>query len=559
MDGSVVAPALNQSGAGQEGSAASGRQAGVRPLGVPFAAGMALLSASLANFLHRNEYGFFRLDVAIVLLCFAAICAAMAVIYRDQRQWGRSLLEGFLVFLVVDLNSSGLFVPMAAGAAVVLFTIWRRISLLGPLAIIGSFVLVTTVLGFQGKWTWIRTEQGDQSRPAPSAMPAKPAVLHLILDEHLGLEGFSALGPEGVEFRNELEAAYAAAGFTLFGRAYSEHMHTVNAIPQVLNYGERPGSEPSLTGVEIGPTEHLQTLAKSGYALKIFQSDFADICSGASYASCTTYDSFSMRPLMDAPLTTKERSTLIVLKLLTLSKFAGFSIDKWNEVAARLRQLGVRAPGFRLRTTAITSSVATFAALGELDSQLAKARPGEAFVVHLLVPHYPYVVSRGCELLPRSSWDWRNSASPIERKQRAYMEQIRCVTAKVLEAVRLFRSSPGGRNGAIVIHGDHGSRITRIDPMHATIGRYGDADLIAGFSTFFAVHAPGGRGGYVGQPQPVTPLVRDFARRGFKTNPVADPAAVKGVYLDDHNWQPRERVPLPDSWMNPASPDRPTQ
>jgi hypothetical protein len=377
---------------------------------------------------------------------------------------------------------------------------------------------------------------------------SKPAVLHIILDEHLGLEGFSALGPKGAELRKELEAAYVGAGFTMFSRAYSEHMHTANAIPQVLNYGRRLGLDHSSVGVKIGPTEHLQFLSKSGYTLRIFQSDFADICSGASYASCTTYDSFSLRPVLDVPLTATERAKLITLKFLTLSQLSYWLLDGWNDAVPVARQIGLNPPVAKLTSTALTSSVASFAALDRLNSQLSAARPGEAHIVHLLLPHYPYVLSRECKLLPRSSWDWRVSNSPLAIKQRAYMEQVRCVTTKVLEAVELFRSSPGGKNGAVIIHGDHGSRITQIDPQLGSIGRFKDSDLIAAFSTFFAVRTANGEGGYVNDAQPITPLVHDFARRGFKSPPQVDPAAVRGVILDDSEWRPRVRVPMAKDW-----------
>jgi hypothetical protein len=537
---------------GDRNDVISERLAGyLRDIGIPMAAGLVLLSASLANFLNRNDYGFLRLDVALVVALFTASSAAIALFYRGQRQWGRSLLEGLLACIFVDLNSTNTLLALGVGATVAGYTFWRRSSLLGPMTVLGTFVLLTTVLGFQGRWSWMRTASGNVATSQP--VGSQPAVLHIILDEHLGLEGFSVLGPGGVGLRNELEAAYVGAGFTVYGRTYSEHMHTANAIPQVLNYGRRLGIEHNRAGVKIGPTEHLQYLAKSGYALKIFQSDFADICSGATYSSCTTYDSFSLRPLLDAPLTVTERAKIISLKFLTLSQLSYSALDIWNRARPVAVRMGFKAPHLKLTTAALTSSVASFAALDRLNSQLSVARPGEAHVVHLLIPHYPYVLSRDCKLLPRSSWDWRLSNSPMERKQLAYMEQVRCVTAKVLKAVELFRLSPGGKNGAVIIHGDHGSRITRIDPKVGSVGRYGDADLIAAFSTFFAVRTANGEGGTVDGAQPITPLVRDFARRGFSSPPQLDPAAVRGVYLDDKKWQPSVRVPMVEEWIKPPS------
>lgn len=552
MEGSAAAPPIDQV-PNRVITEARGPLGALRQLVVPFAAGFTVLAASLLNFLNRSQYDFLRADVALVLALFASVSLVMAVFYLGQRQWGRSLLEGILVFLLVDFNSNEIYIACAAGAGVAAFTFWKRSSLLGPLGIISSFIFLTTALGFQEKWAWIRTARGAQPIQARSSAPPKPAVLHLILDEHLGLEGFSALGSEGRQFRNELEEAYLGAGFTLYGRAYSEHLHTVNAIPHALNYGKQPSADRG-TGTEIGRGEHLNMLARSGYNLRIFQSNFADICSGAKFASCTTYDTFSMRPLLSAPLTVSERSKLIVLKMLVLSDMARFSIRNWNVLASVLKRNGIEASRIQLRTIALTSSISAFSTFDVLSKQLKNARLGEAYVVHLLVPHYPYVVSRDCRFMPRSKWNWRSSSSPRTKRQKAYMEQLRCVTTKVLGVVELFRASPGGRNGAIIIHGDHGSRITRIDPEHETIGKYNDEDLIAGFSTFFAVRPiDGHNGGYVGQPQPISSLLKDFAKRGFRSVPIAEPRAVRGVYLADGEQRPKGRVPLPPSWVNPSS------
>lgn len=523
-------------------------------LAVPFLAGFAVLAASLGNFLNRSQYDFLRVDVALVLALFAAVSLVMAIFYQGQRQWGRSLLEGLLAFLLVDLNSNEIYVACVAGVGVAAFSFWKKKSLLGPLGIMSAVIFLTTTLGFQEKWNWIRTAPGAQPVLAPTSATSEPAVLHLILDEHLGLEGFSALGPEGRQFRNELEQAYVRAGFTMYGRAYSEHLHTVNAVPHALNYGKRAGGALGSNKREIGRAEHLSLLARSGYTVRIFQSNFANICSGAKYASCTTYDTFSMRPLLSAPLTVSERSKLIVLNMLVLSDFARFSIRNWNVLAGVLKHNGIEATGVQLRTIALTSTISAFSIFDVLSAQLANARHGEAYLVHLLVPHYPYVVSRDCQFMPRSKWDWRRSSSSMTEKRKAYTEQVRCVTSKVLGIVELFRSSPGGRNGAIIIHGDHGSRITRIDPEHGTIGKYNDADLIAGFSTFFAVRPIGGHnGGYVGQAQPISSLLHDFAKRRFRSVPTIDPAAVRGVYLADDQRRPRGLVPLPASWLHRTS------
>jgi hypothetical protein len=108
-----------------------------------------------------------------------------------------------------------------------------------------------------------------------------------------------------------------------------------------------------------------------------------------------------------------------------------------------------------------------------------------------------------------------------------------------------------------MIHGDHGSRLTQVDPQIFTIGRYTNDDLIAGFSTFFAVRPIDGKGRYVDEAQPITPLIEEFTKGGFKSAPNVDAARVKGVILDDHKWRPRVRVPMADGWVTPAMENAP--
>jgi hypothetical protein len=518
-----------------------------REVALPFAAGVVLLSASLANFLNRSDYSFFRADVGLVIAVFALISVVVTLIYRTMNWPFRAALEGLLAGLFVDLNSSETSWAIAAGVLVGAVVFRRRRSLAGPMAIFGSVVLITTLLGFQGHWSWVRTTEGKPTH-APSAI-GQPAILHIILDEHIGLEGMPVMGPDGVKLRDELRATYLGAGFSVFGRAYSEHMHTVNAIPSVLNYGRTRTLKHSFTGVAIGPTEHVRFLSKAGYAVNIFQSDFADLCTGAPYSRCTTYDSFSLRPLLNFPLSLPERSQLIGVKFLTVSGFGNAALYLWNTTASIGRRAGLNLPNISLSGSALTSSAATFVALDELKMQLSRAKPGDAFIVHLLLPHYPYVLAKDCTMLPRQHWDRRNTKSDISLRQKAYMDQLRCVTSQTMQAVKIFQASTAGKDATIVIHGDHGSRITNVDPRAGRIGKFNDSDLIAGFSTLFAVHTSSSAATYVSEPQPIATLMRRLSENGFRQTPRAMPLKRHDVFLDNQRWEPSQRLGMPVHWL----------
>ena len=511
---------------------------------VAVAAGVALLWASLANFITHNDYPVLRPEIGLVALLCVVIAFMVTPIYLGQRQWGRSFLEGLLGALFVDLNSNSVAAMVAAGVAVAAITYWKRISLLGPLALFGTVILVATLVG--SRPSWLRSVHKPSAEQAASN--GKPAILHLILDEHIGVEGLPA-DEESQHLKQDLKAFYLRRGFALYGRAYSQHMHTVNAIPAVLNYGERLAEQPSTTGVVVGQTQHLRKLVDQGYRLTIFQSDFADFCSGAAFAECVTYDSSSLRPTLDFNLSPMERTRLIALKFASLSQIIAKGLAPWNVAAAILRQRGVPMPVVLPTEDARTSTVGTLRATEELSSRLSKARSGDAFFAHLLLPHYPYVVGPGCAGLRFTDWKRRWDPSPLEIRRHAYAGQLHCTMSKVDQLLKALARSPAGLNAIVIIHGDHGSRLTTVDPNEPNRGSFTDDDMIAGYSTLFAIRAPGVQPGYLTSPQPISLLLRDFTRSGFTSAPRPAPPQVHLVTLDDFDWKPRGAYPLPPAWL----------
>ena len=167
-----------------------------REFAIAVAAGAAMLLASLANFLTHNSYPYFRPEIGLIIAGLLALAALMAAWYIPQRQWGRSFLEGLLAAIFVDLNTDAVWMIFVAGVGVAAITFWWRISLLGPMAVLGSVIFLTTIAGIGGRPAWINTIKGGAVESGAAAA-GKPAILHIILDEHLGLQGMAAEGPDG--------------------------------------------------------------------------------------------------------------------------------------------------------------------------------------------------------------------------------------------------------------------------------------------------------------------------------------------------------------------------
>ena len=78
--------------------------------------------------------------------------------------------------------------------------------------------------------------------------------------------------------------------------------------------------------------------------------------------------------------------------------------------------------------------------------------------------------------------------------------------------------------------------------------------MIAGFSTLFAIRAPGVAPAYFTEREPVPSLLRDFARSDFRSAPHPAPLPAPFVYLADEDWKPVRSVPLAPSWVAPTRP-----
>ena len=517
------------------------------------AAGTALLWASLVNFLVYNDFPVLRPEALTVAAALFALCGLMALFYKGQRRWGRALLEGLLALLFVDLNSTSLPLALGVGAALGLFSWWRDRSLLGPMTIVGSVVLIATILGVGGgrEWIYSRESRGPNRTAAAPAQPvrataSKPAILHIILDEQIGIAGVRGEG--AAQLRSDLKRFYLDRGFALYDRAYSEHLHTVNAVPYVLNYGEGLATRASKNGARIGPLKHFQTLHRLGYRLTVLQSDFAEFCEGNVVAECLTYLQSSPRPLLTTSLSFRERTTLVALKFLSLSQALVRSNLVINSAMEKLGWLGVPAPTFEIYNYARSSTVAALAATDVLATRLRSARPGEAFFAHLLLPHYPHVVRSDCSYLPRTEWRFRRGRATLAERQRTYLPQVRCTMRKIDELLRAFAASPGGSNGIVIIHGDHGSRIVDYPAIVENIGRYSVEDVIADHSTLFAIRGPGIQATSFAEPESIAPLLRDFAASGFTKAPVPHRSRPASFVVSDAQWRPRQRVPMPAVW-----------
>ena len=142
-----------------------------------------------------------------------------------------SLSPSFSVFSLVRTGKI-VFTCMLLGVAVALLIFKDNFPLIAA-SIFATFFIVTLSQAFLPQE--VQSLEIAKQDLAVGSGPV-PRIIHLILDEHIGLEGIPTDIPEGMEVKSQLVEFYEKYGFKTFGGAYSHYSLTINSIPNLLNF-----------------------------------------------------------------------------------------------------------------------------------------------------------------------------------------------------------------------------------------------------------------------------------------------------------------------------------
>jgi hypothetical protein len=361
-----------------------------------------------------------------------------------------------------------------------------------------------------------------------------PPVLYMVLDEHIGIEGWPAEIPEAREAQRSVRQFYLDEGFRLFGRAYSEFNNSRVAIAAALNW---PIEDPHQVVTEVvswrryrlKANEVFRRLSAEGYRIRVYQSTHVEYCDTLAYAirSCETRPANSISNISGLDLPLWSKTALVGL----------YFIERNSHIYRRLQDL---YEWFRERHGAgrtawprweVRENNAAFPGamelLGRLQHDLrTDDSRGTLYFAHLLAPHYPYVVDAACRPQPlriirldRAAHDigLRDANTPAGRAERYryYAAQVGCLYNHLETLFHMIDSMPGARQMVVIIHGDHGSRITLRDPVTRFVPVLQPADLRDTYSTLFAIRAPGIPPGYDERFAPINELVGRALASGF--------------------------------------------
>lgn len=455
----------------------------------------------------------------------------------------RALLGALLVLFFVDLQfgivARGQIIlggkygfPMWAILATYFVGMFAILMVVLPMRRIIAAVLVTSfgVFFLTSLLLPVRAIQFGPITPDTPAVASggAPPMIHVVLDGHIGIEGIPLSIPGGSDIKRELMDFYQKWGFRLYGRAYSPYAMTFNSVGNTLNAEE---SAEDLSHFEASPlpgrtyaiskNRYFRQARQNGRTIRVYQTDYIDYCTDekAPVDYCYTYPAFGVSNLIGTDLRAVTKARLILSSYFRQSGVLVVIARAYAKLRVTLERLGL---SFGSQSTGITVRLAGFAVpevMSTLRADVSDNPQGTLFFAHLLLPHEPYVWDSSCQLRTDAA-QWKNrrlhdnfdAIGTKEYRDGAYadyFDQIRCVTRKLDELFTSMEEANVLQDATVVVHGDHGSRITLRDPVVKHVDDMSISDYVASFSTLFAIRMPGLEPRYEDQQQPLPNLMAE--------------------------------------------------
>lgn len=486
-------------------------------------AGAFLTAGPLARELYYARYPLARPEALALVLGLALTGAAIAVVgSRTGRYPSAAVFAALLlVFLDLQFDVRGLVVLSGVAAVCLVLSLWfrRRRATITCLAL-GAFYLAA--LPFRSPNDVIIRHSPTQSDRAIESGPVPVGpVIHIILDEQLGIGGFRESGDTLTA--GFLTDFYLRRGFDVYPGAYSRFNDTRESIASVLSLGEIEESallSPTREDGSPAPllaNPYFARLTGEGYHVSVYQSANLDYCRFVPIATC-----YKVPPVSVANTGALRISWMWKARLLLEHHLVHSS--SLRSLHPKLRSLEAR-PVFGIRGLALLRSAG--------NELIRRKNPGAMLFAHVLMPHAPNEVDQECvahlerELAPMSFAPVPDS---LRIKEARYRAHVRCIHRELGELFDRVDDVFGPDQAIILVHGDHGSRgMYRCGPnrycrppaaTETNVRSFLPIDFAGEFSALLAVRVPGGKGMVHRGPTPTQDFLWAFIKSGFKAVPV---------------------------------------
>ncbi len=515
----------------------------------------AIFLAPVLAFLLDNDYGLGAPESLAWIAGAVSAGGALGLLALRSPGWLRAALLSFGLVLFVDVQLA----PVGRGTLALAFAaftlvVWLLRENAFPILSAGFATLLLSIALVP-----TRTPRQASTGIAVGARPVReelPPLIVLVLDEHVGLEGIPLSIEGGAETRKALSDLFGSNGFRLYSRAFSQYSSTTDSVPNVLNHSARRTRDEWVREVRgrftLRESLFLKRAAASGYAIRIYQSDYLDLCDvrGVRPEACLTYRAANLRSIRDQDLTWSDRAAVIGSSLLARSTL----LEASNGARVWLRGLGVpiRLPGGEPRM--LVGPFESMAVLDRVEADVTRGARGRLFLAHLLIPHFPYVYEADCRVAPRDltpHWQKVKDRPPSQDavaedavglprdRYRRYLSQVHCLTVRLASFFASLRKAGALEDAVVVVLGDHGPRIGLRRPNPGNLGSVRTVDYVDAFSTLFAARGPGIEPGLDPEPRSI---VRAFAEVVRYPGP---PPETEELLLPEEGQSTLVPVPMP--------------
>lgn len=288
----------------------------------------------------------------------------------------------------------------------------------------------------------------------------------------------------------------------------------------------------------------------------MYQSSYLDFCSvpRVNVDYCYTYPADSIRSTLDSDLGLAQR-----LNLAFVGHWNRSLIYRLVSVAYRvsltpfLARHGIQAPTHLLSKPRL-SALPSLPVIDRISADLLAAPGGTAVFAHLLAPHNAYMFDPDCRLRTDLG-TWSHGFDPtapgssnLTPRTRAtsyirYFKQVQCTHRRIAALLQAMDKAGILDRATVIIHGDHGSRISLIGPINKNARQMSNIDLIDNYSTFLAIRMPGRDGGYDRRIRSIQDVFADLVLR---RPPAEQPQNVFIFPRHGQSGQPLETKPMPD-------------
>ena len=472
-----------------------------------------ILATPFVSFVDYNDYNYAAPELWI---CFAALvavgllCGAAMILGGT---WLRVLGTAGLLTLFVDLQFDWLdttpYLRLSSFLLGAVFLCWMlREHLSRILSLVFATILASTVV--LSAIHDAAPSFSAEPRTADEGAPANelPTVVHIIMDEHIGIEGLPTDVQHGRETEAMLKSFFRSYGFRLLGGAYSRYASTRHSVPNMLNYASEPLNQSWTDGdkaVILKSNKYFEDMHQAGYEIHVFQIAWLDLCKMAQriIASCYTQDHTGLKALEQVAFAPDTKAMLLFRLYCGLSVI-NHAFIYWNSMVREFADRnGWSWPEWWLQGQGMPA-IRAIHTLSILADEVTRSRPGQIFFAHVLIPHSPYIYDAECRERHPIDWEPASDPSPMPpnttqswaRRYALYLQQVQCLYRTLGAMFERWKAAGLFGRLKIIIHGDHGSRIYLRRPVGTNARDLVTSDYTDAFSTLFAIKAAGVEPGY---------------------------------------------------------------